>query len=99
MSRNTGTETEVEEEKQIDTPSVHTEPSGTDDRDEYDPYRTRAGKLWVSAYRQWWLNNPLNNLWNPKPSLWNRFQKEMEGADPAQATVSGANLTLDDLKR
>lgn len=84
-----GTETET---------SVHTEPSAGDDlRKAYGPGRVAGFNPAVHAFREWWLQNPLNNLWTKKPNLWRTFAEEQAGVDPAEAVKSGANVKLADL--
>jgi hypothetical protein len=78
--------------------SVQTEISGGDAyRDAFEPYRTEGKNPVVKGFRQWWLQNPLNNLWTKKPNLWRTYQAEQAGLDPAQAVKSGANLKLADI--
>lgn len=78
--------------------SVHTEISAGDaERDAYEPYRVEGRNPAVKGFREWWLKNPLNNLWTKKPNLWRTYQAEQAGQDPAEAVKSGANVKLSDL--
>lgn len=88
-------------EEESETPSVHTEPGFGDDRDAWGPSRVAAKDPLVPAYREWWKNNPLNNLRaSGKANLWRRFQAEVvEGKTPLQAAQGPHTTTLADLKR
>jgi hypothetical protein len=89
-------------EEESETATVLTEPSaGDEQREAYGPMRVASKDPRVARYREWWRANPLNNLFPfPKPSLWRRFNAEVvEGKTPEEASLSGANVTLDDLKR
>lgn len=78
--------------------SVHTEPSAGDAyRASFEPYRVEGKNPVVKGFRQWWLQNPLNNLWTKKPNLWRTYQAEQAGLSPAEAVKSGANVRLEDL--
>lgn len=79
--------------------TLHTEASAGDAyRDAFEPYRVEARNPGVvGGFRQWWLKNPLNNLWAKKPNLWRTYQAEQAGLDPAEAVQSGANVKLADL--
>lgn len=78
--------------------SVYTEPSAGDPyRDAFEPYRVGGSNPLVSGFRQWWLKNPLNNLWTKKPNLWRTYQAEQAGVDPREAVKSGANVKLADI--
>lgn len=81
--------------------TIHTEPSAGDPyRDAYEPFRVGGNKLEVHAFRQWWLNNPINNLWGAnKPNQWNTYKKIRAGADPAEAVKGGANVKLEDITK
>jgi hypothetical protein len=88
----------------VNTPSetettIHTEPSAGDlYRDRYEPYRVQGRYPdVVGTFRQWWLSNPLHNLWTSKPNSWQTFQKVASGVDPAEAVKSGANVQLEDI--
>jgi hypothetical protein len=79
--------------------TVFTEPSAPDERQKYGAYRLADDPQRVERYRKWWRANPLNNLWQPKAALWRRFKAEVEeGKTPEEASIGGANLTLDDIK-
>lgn len=72
-----------------------TEPGWPDARPKYED---------KEAYRQWWLRNPLSTVWGHKqPDLYARFKREQEliaqGRSPEEAASSGANVTLDSLRR
>lgn len=78
-----------------DIVSIPTEPGWPDTRPKYED---------KEAYRQWWLRNPLSTVWGHKqPDLYTRFKREKEliaqGRDPEEAATSGANVTLDTLRR
>jgi hypothetical protein len=78
--------------------SVHTELSAGDPyRNAFEPYRVAAHNPVVKGFREWWLKNPLNNLWTKKPNLWRTYQAEQAGLDPAEAVKGGANVKLSDL--
>ncbi|GBF89096.1 hypothetical protein Rsub_01813 [Raphidocelis subcapitata] len=82
------------------TTSVHTEPGAPDGREAWDPFRVARNNPQVEAYREWWRNNPLNNLRSgPKANLWRRFQAEVvEGKTPLEASQGPHTMTLEDLK-
>lgn len=75
-----------------------TEPGWPEARSAYGTYK-EADDPRIKEYRQWWRNNPLNNVWTPKPQLWRRFEREASGMTPEQAAFGGANVTVEDLKR
>ena len=55
----------------------------------------------MPEYREWWKNNPLNNLRGAaKTALWRRFEAEVvEGKSPLEAAQGPYTTTLDDLRR
>lgn len=76
--------------------TVPTEPGWPDDRPKYGSDKEQ--------YRKWWLSNPLSTVWSSKrPDLYERFKREQEliaqGKSPDAAASSGANISLDDLRR
>jgi hypothetical protein len=79
--------------------TIHTELSAGDaNREAYEPYRVGGGKTEVHLFRQWWLNNPLNNLWGSnKPNQWETFKKVQAGVPHAEAVKGGANVKLEDI--
>jgi len=78
--------------------SVHTEPSAGDAyREAFEPYRVGGNNPVIHGFREWWLKNPLNNLWTKKPNLWRTYQAEQAGLDPSEAVKSGANIKLADI--
>jgi hypothetical protein len=83
------------------TTTVHTEPGLPDNREAWGPYRVAKNNPLVPEYREWWKNNPLNNLRGAaKTALWRRFEAEVvEGKSPLEAAQGPYTTTLDDLRR
>jgi hypothetical protein len=79
--------------------TIHTELSAGDaGREAYEPYRVGGSKREVHLFRQWWLNNPLNNLWGSnKPNQWQTFKKVQAGVLHTEAVKGGANVKLEDI--
>jgi hypothetical protein len=83
------------------TTTVYTEAGVSDGREAWGPGRVASKNPDVPAYREWWKNNPLNNLRSGrKANLWNRFQAEVvEGKTPLEAAQGMHTMTLEDLKQ
>lgn len=78
--------------------SIHTELSAGDaERRSYEPYRVAGAKPEVHAFRHWWLNNPINNLWTKKPNQWATFKKLQTGVPLEEAVKGGAHVMLEDI--
>lgn len=78
--------------------SIHTELSAGDAAKEaYEPYRVGGDNPGVHAFRKWWLNNPINNLWTKKPNQWATFQKVQAGKPLEEAVRGNAHVQLKDI--